>query len=306
MTRPQLAGRLVVLGPSRGQHTLDAERDLADTERYWRDWASRCRYRGPFRDSVVRSLITLKALTYAPAGGIAAAGTTSLPEQIGGGRNWDYRYCWIRDAAMTDLVTSVSISGTVDGLSPGTYYWSATAAPGYELQGASSGQFTIADCGVSVTVAPGVCVATGQGAAGTAEVTIDPDTAATVEIYSDAAMTNLVTTVSASGTVSGLAPGTYYWSADPQAGFDLSGSDEGQFTIAPCEVTVDVSGASKILAEDLKTVDASIDASGASNVNVNVSGVLKSDASGASSILYAGSPSSVQKKTSGASRVSPK
>lgn len=74
---------------------------LDKTERYWREWTSRCTYRGEWRDIVVRSLLTLKALTFAPTGGIVAAPTTSLPEKIGGVRNWDYRYCWLRDATFT-------------------------------------------------------------------------------------------------------------------------------------------------------------------------------------------------------------
>ncbi|KOU72631.1 glucoamylase [Streptomyces sp. XY66] len=67
----------------------------------WREWASQCRYDGPYKEAVTRSLITLKALTYAPTGGIVAAATTSLPEELGGVRNWDYRYCWVRDATLT-------------------------------------------------------------------------------------------------------------------------------------------------------------------------------------------------------------
>lgn len=80
---------------------IDAERALVRTERRWRSWASRCSYHGPWRDAVVRSLITLKALTHEPTGGIVAAPTTSLPEELGGVRNWDYRYCWLRDSALT-------------------------------------------------------------------------------------------------------------------------------------------------------------------------------------------------------------
>jgi GH15 family glucan-1,4-alpha-glucosidase len=80
---------------------LDPEQALAQTTRFWHDWAAKCTYHGQYRDAVIRSLITLKALTYAPTGGIVAAPTTSLPEDIGGVRNWDYRYCWLRDATIT-------------------------------------------------------------------------------------------------------------------------------------------------------------------------------------------------------------
>jgi GH15 family glucan-1,4-alpha-glucosidase len=82
---------------------VDAERALAETEAYWREWVNVCEHTGRFRDPLVRSLVTLKALTYAPTGGIVAAPTTSLPEAIGGVRNWDYRYCWLRDATLTLL-----------------------------------------------------------------------------------------------------------------------------------------------------------------------------------------------------------
>jgi len=83
--------------PGRG----DAEHALVHTDGFWREWSDRSRITGPYRDPVQRSLITLKALSFAPTGGIVAAATTSLPEQIGGPRNWDYRYCWLRDATLT-------------------------------------------------------------------------------------------------------------------------------------------------------------------------------------------------------------
>ena len=83
--------------------TIDPLRALEETEAFWREWAARCAYEGPYRDAVVRSLVTLKALTYRPTGGIVAAPTTSLPEHVGGERNWDYRYCWLRDATLTLL-----------------------------------------------------------------------------------------------------------------------------------------------------------------------------------------------------------
>src|SRR5918992_2832165 len=80
---------------------IDPIRALADTEAWWGKWASHVDYGGGWQDAVIRSLLTLKALTYAPTGGIVAAPTTSLPEQLGGVRNWDYRYCWVRDATFT-------------------------------------------------------------------------------------------------------------------------------------------------------------------------------------------------------------
>ena len=80
---------------------VDAEQALEDTERFWHDWISYCKYGGAYPEAVHRSIITLKALTYGPTGGIVAAPTTSLPEHLGGERNWDYRYCWLRDATFT-------------------------------------------------------------------------------------------------------------------------------------------------------------------------------------------------------------
>ncbi len=77
---------------------VEAIEQVAQTEQWWREWSSRCTYAGPYRDAVLRSLITLKALTYQQSGGLLAAPTTSLPERPGGVRNWDYRYCWLRDA----------------------------------------------------------------------------------------------------------------------------------------------------------------------------------------------------------------
>jgi GH15 family glucan-1,4-alpha-glucosidase len=79
---------------------INPEHALRDTEKYWADWSSQFQSKGEWRDAVMRSLITLKGLTYAPTGGLVAALTTSLPEQIGGVRNWDYRFCWLRDAAL--------------------------------------------------------------------------------------------------------------------------------------------------------------------------------------------------------------
>ena len=82
---------------------VDPTEALAETETYWREWSAKCRPAGHWTEAVKRSVMTLKALTYAPTGGIVAAPTTSLPERIGGQRNWDYRYCWLRDATLTLL-----------------------------------------------------------------------------------------------------------------------------------------------------------------------------------------------------------
>jgi GH15 family glucan-1,4-alpha-glucosidase len=82
---------------------IDPEAALTDTEGWWQEWTSRYKEDGRWADEVVRSLITLKALTYRPTGGIVAAPTTSLPEQLGGPRNWDYRFCWLRDATFSLL-----------------------------------------------------------------------------------------------------------------------------------------------------------------------------------------------------------
>ncbi|UVA81105.1 glycoside hydrolase family 15 protein [Pandoraea commovens] len=80
---------------------IDPLAALTDTERYWRTWANRCQLDGRWSSAIRRSLIVLKALTFVPTGGVVAAPTTSLPEQLGGERNWDYRYCWLRDATLT-------------------------------------------------------------------------------------------------------------------------------------------------------------------------------------------------------------
>ncbi len=96
---------VMTYGPShlRLPMPVDPQEGLAATEAFWHDWTSRCTIQGPWRDIVRRSLITLKALTFDPTGGIVAAATTSLPEQLGSERNWDYRFCWLRDATFTLL-----------------------------------------------------------------------------------------------------------------------------------------------------------------------------------------------------------
>jgi GH15 family glucan-1,4-alpha-glucosidase len=87
---------------------ISAEHALADTERFWRRWTSQLKFEGEYIDAVERSLITLKAMTFRPTGGLIAAMTTSLPEHIGGARNWDYRYCWLRDTTFTLLAMTTA------------------------------------------------------------------------------------------------------------------------------------------------------------------------------------------------------
>jgi GH15 family glucan-1,4-alpha-glucosidase len=82
---------------------IDPEQALADTESFWREWSERCTFEGEWAQDVHRSLMILKSLVYSPTGGIVAAATTSLPEELGGERNWDYRFCWLRDATLTLL-----------------------------------------------------------------------------------------------------------------------------------------------------------------------------------------------------------
>jgi GH15 family glucan-1,4-alpha-glucosidase len=97
---------VMTYGPSHlhTPRTIDVNKALAETQNFWEKWAGQnCYQELPYREAVERSLITLKALTYQPTGGIVAAVTTSLPEQLGGSRNWDYRYCWLRDATFTLL-----------------------------------------------------------------------------------------------------------------------------------------------------------------------------------------------------------
>jgi GH15 family glucan-1,4-alpha-glucosidase len=91
---------------------IDAVRSIDDTAAWWSEWASHISYKGGWRDAVIRSLLTLKALTYQPTGGIVAAPTTSLPEAIGGIRNWDYRYCWLRDATFT--LDALLLAGAIE------------------------------------------------------------------------------------------------------------------------------------------------------------------------------------------------
>jgi GH15 family glucan-1,4-alpha-glucosidase len=107
-------GLQLTWSPSHGQvpDGISTDEALGRTEAFWREWSGRCTYQGRWRDAVLRSLITLKGLTFAPTGAIVAAPTTSLPEAIGGVRNWDYRYCWLRDASLT--LDALMIGGYIE------------------------------------------------------------------------------------------------------------------------------------------------------------------------------------------------
>ena len=96
----------------RAPRRIDPVRAVDDSEAWWGEWASRIAYEGDWQDAVIRSLLTLKALTYAPTGGIVASPTTSLPETLGGVRNWDYRYCWLRDSTFT--LYALMLAGLAD------------------------------------------------------------------------------------------------------------------------------------------------------------------------------------------------
>jgi GH15 family glucan-1,4-alpha-glucosidase len=95
-----------------GPAAQDVERELSNTEEFWQKFAGACTHKGKLREQIMRSLLTLKALTFEPTGGIVAAPTTSLPEELGGVRNWDYRFCWLRDASLT--LDALMIGGYID------------------------------------------------------------------------------------------------------------------------------------------------------------------------------------------------
>src|SRR5688572_28772837 len=117
----------------RPPEAVDAERALNHTELYWREWCAHCTYAGEWREAVMRSLLTLKGLTFVPTGGILAAATTSLPEHIGGVRNWDYRFCWLRDATFT-LYSFMEAGYTEEAKAWGEWLLRAVAGDPAQLQ----------------------------------------------------------------------------------------------------------------------------------------------------------------------------
>jgi hypothetical protein len=187
-------------------------------------------------------------------------------------------------------------------LAPGTYYWQATPGSGFQVDGPSSGQFTIEPCTGSVTVSSGVCDLI-DGPLGPVDVTIDPDEAATVTVFSDAAMTNEVAFFEGEGGSTTLVPGTYYWAAEAESGFELEGATQGQFTIQPCEAsTVVVSGGCALNEAGLPVglVEVTIDPdSGATVVVTGPGGPYNFSGSGGSQELAPGSYSWEATATSG-------
>lgn len=112
---------------------IDPNQALKETEEFWSEWSGQCTFDGYQRDLVMRSLITLKALTYAPTGGIVAAPTTSLPEKLGGARNWDYRFCWLRDATFT-LLALMNSGYTAEALAWHNWLLRAVAGGAIDMQ----------------------------------------------------------------------------------------------------------------------------------------------------------------------------
>ncbi|MDE1162967.1 MAG: glycoside hydrolase family 15 protein [Acidobacteriaceae bacterium] len=112
---------------------IHIDKELQDTKNFWEKWIAPLKYEGIYREQVERSLVTLKSLTYEPTGGMVAAVTTSLPEQIGGGRNWDYRYCWLRDTAFT-LLTLLNAGFTEEAMSWRKWLLRAVAGSPEQLQ----------------------------------------------------------------------------------------------------------------------------------------------------------------------------
>lgn len=152
------------------------------------------------------------------------------------------------DEAKTNLVATLNASDTIEDLAPGTYYWEATASPGYELTGPSEGEVTIEDCTSTVSVTTdGVCEVDEEiGPTGVVEIGITPGSSATVGVYSDAELQNLVFDTSSGGSFD-LAPGTYYWEATAGSGFEMEGPTSGNFTIDDCSVTITVGAGCEVV-----------------------------------------------------------
>jgi hypothetical protein len=170
------------------------------------------------------------------------------------------------DAAMTDEVASFDEEGGTANLSPGTYYWSAEAASGFELEGDTQGQFTIEPCDASTVVVSGGCSLNQAGQpVGVVEVTIDPDSGATVVVSGPGGPY----TFTGSGGSQEVAPGSYSWDATASPGFALTGDDEGEFDVNPCDVAVLVTnGDCQLIDGPLGSVSVFIDTDSGATVTV--------------------------------------